>query len=215
MIKHVFFDFNGTIIDDLDLCLELLNKILKEQNKPLVSKERYKEIFTFPIKDYYKAAGVDFNLKPFEKLADEFIEEYQPRSMNVGLFTSAIPTFKFLKEKGINLYILSASEVNNLKSQCQNYDICKYFNAILGIDNIYAKSKVDIAKNYIKEHNINKDETIFIGDTLHDKEVADAIGVKCFLVSCGHQAESVLKNANVEIFSSIEGLKDNYNEIFN
>ena len=42
MIKYVFFDFNGTIIDDVDLCLELLNKILKGQNKKIVNMEEYK-----------------------------------------------------------------------------------------------------------------------------------------------------------------------------
>ena len=42
MVKHVFLDFNGTLLDDLDLCLELLNWMLKDQNKPLVEKNKYK-----------------------------------------------------------------------------------------------------------------------------------------------------------------------------
>ena len=44
MYKYIFFDFNGTIIDDIDLCLDLLNEILRKQNKPLVGKKKYKEI---------------------------------------------------------------------------------------------------------------------------------------------------------------------------
>ena len=53
MIKYIFFDFNGTIIDDVDLCLELLNKLLKSQNKPTFDIDGYKKIFTFPIIKYY------------------------------------------------------------------------------------------------------------------------------------------------------------------
>ena len=53
MIKHIFLDFNGTLLDDLDLCLDLLNWMLKDQNKPIVKKDKYKNIFTFPVKNYY------------------------------------------------------------------------------------------------------------------------------------------------------------------
>ena len=203
MIKNIFFDFNGTIIDDVDLCLDLLNVFLKEQNKPLCTKEKYKDIFTFPIRDYYIAAGIDFNLESYESLSVRFIRDYQPASMHCGLYKGSIELFEKLNQKGINLYILSASEKNNLVEQCQNYKIDKYFKAILGIDNIQAAGKTDIAINYINERKLNRDETIFIGDTLHDYEVSKAMGVDCRLVACGHQSEKVLKTAGVPILNSI------------
>ena len=65
MKKYIFLDFNGTIIDDVDLCLDLLNQILENQKKEKVSKERYKDIFTFPVQKYYELAGVDFYLNSF------------------------------------------------------------------------------------------------------------------------------------------------------
>lgn len=206
-IKNVFFDFNGTIIDDVDLCLELLNKILMGQNKPLVDIDRYKDIFTFPIKKYYEAAGVDFNIESFESLSIKFITEYQPRSMSCGLYHSVIPTLEYLKDKA-NLYILSASERNNLLEQCDSYGITKYFKAILGIDNVHAASKVGIAIDYIKNNNIDPSTTIFIGDTVHDYEVAQAIGVKAYLVCCGHQSKKVLQTVDATIVDDIGALVD-------
>ena len=207
MEKHIFFDFNGTIINDVDLCLDLLNQILNKQNKKTLSMEEYKNVFTFPIRDYYIAAGVDFNIESYESLAKWFIKVYQPASMECGLFEGIVDTFKFLKDKGYKLYILSASEKNNLLEQCQNYDVDKYFEAILGIDNIHAASKVNIAIDYMKEHNIDGKDILFIGDTLHDLEVANAMGAKCKLVSCGHQSKEVLSKGNVEILESINDLK--------
>jgi len=206
MIKHVFFDFNGTIIDDLNLCYDLLNEFLQEQGKEKISLERYKDIFRFPIKEYYKLAGIDFNIESYESLSIKFIKKYQPASLNCGLYDAVIPTLEKLNELGIKCYIISASEKNNLIEQCQSYDIVKYFVDILGIENIHAKSKVDIAVNYINEKNINKDEVLFIGDTLHDVEVAKAMGVKPLLVSCGHQSVKVLKNANVKIYDDVSGV---------
>ena len=206
MIKHVFFDFNGTIINDLVLCYDLLNEFLIEQEKEKISLERYKDIFRFPIKEYYKLAGIDFNIESYESLSIKFIKKYQPASLECGLYDAVIPTLEKLNGKGIKCYIISASEKNNLIEQCKSYDIVKYFVDILGIENIHAKSKVDIAVNYINEKKLNKDEVLFIGDTLHDKEVADAMGVKSCLVSCGHQSIKVLNAAGVDIYDDVSGV---------
>lgn len=215
MLKHIFFDFNGTLINDVDLCLDLLNKLLKSQNKPFVDMERYKNIFTFPIKKYYEAAGIDFNIESYESLAIKFIDEYQPKSLLCGLYPCVIETLKQLKAKGLKLYILSASEKNNLIEQCIHYDIAKYFDAILGIDNIEAKGKTDIAIEFVNNNHIKKDEAIFIGDTLHDYEVSKAMNIGCRLVSCGHQSKNVLKAANVKIYDDIYGLMEEFYEDFN
>ena len=206
MIKNIFFDFNGTLINDVDLCLELLNNILINQGKEPCSLEKYKNVFKFPIRQYYIDAGVDFNIESYESLAIKFINDYQPRSLECGLYNGVYKTLELLNEKGINCFILSASERNNLIEQCKSYDIVKYFKEILGIDNIHAQSKVNIAIDYINETKLNKDETIFIGDTLHDYEVAEAMGVKCYLVSCGHQSKEILSKANVTILDDINGI---------
>lgn len=206
MEKHIFFDFNGTIINDVDLCLDLLNEILTKQGKKNLTVEEYKKVFTFPVKKYYELAGIDFNIESFESLADWFIKVYQPASLKCGLYPNLKETFAILKEKGYKLYILSASERNNLLEQCESYDIVKYFEDILGIDNIHASSKVSIALDYLKKNNLKGEDILFIGDTLHDLEVANAMGARCILVSCGHQAVEVLKKGQVPIIDSVSDL---------
>lgn len=203
MIKHIFFDFNGTLINDVDLCLELLNNLLSEQKKPSVDINKYKEIFTFPIKDYYIAAGIDLQMDSFEDLSIKFINEYQPRSLECGLFSDVIPTIKKLKAESIHTYILSASEKNNLVEQCKFYNLLPLFDEILGIDNIHAGGKVSLALDFMKRTNINPNEALLIGDTIHDYEVASAIGVECRLVSTGHQSVNVLKKANTKIYPTL------------
>lgn len=206
MYRHVFLDFNGTIIDDLDLCIELLNKFLTEQGAKNLNEDEYKHVFKFPIKQYYKDAGIDFNKESYESLSIRFIKEYQPRSMSCGLFPGTIDAVKKLKEMGVHVYILSASEQKNLLEQTDTYGITKYFDAILGINNIQAASKVDIAIEFMKDSNIKPSETLFIGDTLHDFEVSKAMDVDCCLVSCGHQAEDILRRAGVPVIPSVKDI---------
>ena len=126
--------------------------------------------------------------------------------MHCGLFPNLVDTVKKLKEMGIRVYILSASEQNNLLEQTNTYGITQYFDAVLGINNIHAASKVDRAINFMKDNGINPKETLFVGDTLHDKEVADAIGVNCVLVSCGHQAEDILEKSGCKVIPSVSDI---------
>lgn len=210
MIKHIFLDFNGTLLDDLDLCLDLLNWHLKGQNKKLVNKDEYKEIFTFPIIDYYKKAGLDFNIESFDSLAHKFMDRYVAEYKECKIFDGVFDTLKYLKNKGYKLYILSASKKSILDMQCDYFGLTKYFDYLIGINNIYASSKEEIAINFIKDNNIDPATAIFIGDTLHDNEVALKANVKCYLVSCGHQSYNVLKKANVKIIDNINALKDEF-----
>lgn len=207
MIKHIFFDFNGTILNDVDLCLNLLNELLVSQGKERITLEKYKNIFTFPIIRYYEAAGIDFSIESFESLAVKFIKRYQPASMTCGLYEGVIETVKYLKAKGIHTYILSASEKGNLLEQCREYGIIPYFDEILGIDNIHAGGKTEMAKAFMKESGIAPEEALLIGDTLHDCEVAQAMGIGCRLVACGHQSGDVLRRAGVPVYRDIRDLR--------
>ena len=215
MVKHVFIDFNGTLLNDIDLCLSLLNKMLKEQDKDLVGIEKYKEIFTFPVKDYYVKAGIDFNIEPFESLAHKFMDEYVIEYKKCKLYDGVIETLDYLRKKGLKLYILSASKQSILDEQCEYYNLTPHFDNIIGIKTIYANSKEDVAKEFIYNLDIDKSEALFVGDTLHDNEVANIVGIKSVLVSCGHQSKNVLSRANTKIIDDLNVLKENFDEIFN
>jgi phosphoglycolate phosphatase len=206
-IKYIFFDFNGTLLNDVNLCLDLLNEKLIGQNKDTLTLDEYKHVFKFPIKDYYRDAGLDFNIESYESMADKFIAKYQPLSLRCGLYECVKPTLKYLYNKGIKLIILSASETNNLNYQVNHYGINEYFDAVLGIDNIYAESKMGIGLKYINSHNIKKEECIFVGDTLHDFEIAKEMGVDAVLVECGHQAYDVIRESGAYIIHDIGDLK--------
>ncbi len=197
--KTVFFDFNGTILDDVSLCLDILNQMLTSRGYPSVSKERYLEIFTFPIEDYYKEAGFDFSKHSFKDLSEEFIKLYQKASLSCNLNSGVIELLDYLKENNYNIVLLTASEYKNVCEQLRHFKIMNYFNEVLATDNIYAVSKVERGLNYINKYSIDKSKSLMIGDTLHDLEVSRKLGINCVLYSNGHQAKSRLEKENVTI----------------
>lgn len=204
--KYVFFDFNGTILDDTDLCLRILNNMLKKRSLPEVSLDRYRHIFGFPIIEYYKRAGLTFDKEPFSQMAEEFIEAYQPNSLKCPLYDGLLDILEYLREKESLVVLLSASEIHNLREQVSFFKLDGYFDYVLGTGDIYAHSKLDVGKQFIKQMGIKSGEAIMIGDTLHDKEVADSLGMDCILVANGHQAFDVLSVGENKVVKEIKDI---------
>ena len=71
----------------------------------------------------------------------------------------------------------------------------------------HATSKIEIGQDYIEKNQIDRSYAVMIGDTLHDKEVADVLGIDCILVSNGHQAYDVLNVFDNTVVRNIEELK--------
>lgn len=205
--KYVIFDFNGTIIDDVQLCLDLLNEILKLEELPPASMEKYKNIFTFPIIQYYRNAGITFEKHSFKELSEWFVNKYQPLSFDCNLYPGIVDTITKLKKDGYKVILLSASQIDNLLEQTNKFGITHLFDKILGIDNIEAKSKLEIAKRYFKEENIKMNECLFIGDSTHDYEVGSTLGGDVVLLTYGHQSREVLEKCNTPVIDSIYELE--------
>lgn len=206
-IDNIIFDFNGTIIDDVDLCHQLLNQLLKSCNHPTVSKKQYRDIFKFPIIEYYEAAGFNFKNKEddFTKLGNVFQNEYHARCNDCGLYDGILDTFKkYCSTK--RLIILSATETGELIMQLEHYGIINYFKNVLGIDNIYGTSKVGVARDFFKKNKIDPNRTVVIGDTDHDYEVAKELNCHSILTCQGHQARWRLEACNPDFV--IDNIKD-------
>lgn len=199
-MKYIFWDFNGTILDDANLCYEILNEMLIEESRPTVTFDDYLNIFTFPVEKYY-AMVYDLSKSNFIDLAHRFINKYQPRSLGISLHKNVVEVIKHFKNQGIINILLSASETKNLNEQLEHFKIKELFNDVLGTDNIYAKSKVLVAKEYIKKNQINPKDVLMIGDTLHDAEVASELNFDIILYTKGHQHKNRLKKyENIEDF---------------
>ena len=77
---RVIWDFNGTILDDLRVSIDAADELLTNHGlKPMLTVEKYHEVFGFPIIDYYKRIGFDFSKVPYSVLAHEWVAIYLRR----------------------------------------------------------------------------------------------------------------------------------------
>lgn len=201
--KAIIWDWNGTLLNDVEYSLRCINTLLMRRNMPQISMSVYKELFTFPVKLYYERIGFDFNLEPWEKVAMEFMREYWSGMHTVPVFEDAIAVLSHFKSLNIKQYIVSAMEHKKLNGMVEERGMFSYFKFILGISDHYANSKTHLAKQILDETGYRPKDVLWVGDTYHDYEVANAMGVDVVLLSCGHQSEKVLSKAGVDVFSAL------------
>lgn len=181
----IIWDFNGTIYDDLETCFILLNDMLKIRGlSPIESIDRYKDVFGFPVRDYYVKAGFDLEKEDFGAMSEEYIRNYRKATKNCTLANGIRELLKEFHALGIPMYILSACEQKMLESYVSDLEISEYINAIYGLNDHLAKGKEDAGKKLMEEQ--KPKAPVLIGDTDHDLEVAESIGADCIFVSWGH-----------------------------
>ncbi len=188
--------------------MELLNKMLIEKgHKGNITREKYLSIFTFPIIDYYSAAGFDFPEDDFPSLAKEFDLDYRNAFPSLKLFSDVKDVLSFFNNKK-RLIVLSATKQENLEEELKMNGIDVFFDEVIGIKDIYGRSKVAEAKDYFSKSSIDPKDVVFVGDTLHDDEVSKEIGGHSVLATRGHQSKDRLSRAKDAILiDSLEELK--------
>lgn len=203
MMDYIIWDWNGTLMDDSEISLRAMNTVLEKYGLARLSSQRYMEIFTFPVIEYYKSAGFELDKIPFEELSSIYISEYNGLVSSCRLTANALEVLSELKKLGITQILLSASESGALLSQAKALGADGYFEYIAGSDNIHAYGKAELARAFIKDHALDKRRGMLIGDTVHDYETSLAAGCKCVLYFSGHQSISRLKECGVPIISSL------------
>ncbi|MFH1161508.1 MAG: HAD family hydrolase [bacterium] len=200
---HFIWDWNGTLLDDAWLCVEVMNGMLKVRDLPTLTLEIYREIFDFPVKDYYLKLGFDFEIESFEKVGMEFMVLYNQRQHECHLYPEVKHLLSYCRLKGYGQSILSAREQNELVTEIINLGVRDYFHLVYGLDDHYAHGKTDVGFRLIRDLGIPKRELIFIGDTLHDAEVAREIGIDCILIPNGHHSEERVRSSGFPVVSSL------------
>lgn len=201
--RHIIWDFNGTLLNDTWLCVEILNTMLARRKRAAVTQDRYRDEFDFPVESYYRKIGFDFSIESYDTIADEFLRPYNSRLVECTLQGGVIDTLNHIKACGIGQSVLSAYQHTLLESAINRLGITDYFAHIVGLDHVYADSKLVIGKRLIETLDINPAQVLLIGDTTHDHQVASHIGADCVLIAHGHHPRHRLTNATAIVFDNL------------
>jgi phosphoglycolate phosphatase len=204
--ESIIWDWNGTLLDDVIVALEIVNDLLEECGVARLAMDRYRQIFDFPVTLYYERAGLDLKRHDFDRISEQFCGRFEKEFDRVRLFPSASEILHAVRESGMQQFLLSGTEHHALHRMAARNGALNFFNAAKGLDDNKAAGKHSAAKDMMEQFQMKPTRTVMIGDTTHDAEVAKHLGVDCILVSSGHHSRDRLIKKDCLVFDSLSAL---------
>ncbi len=197
MIKNLVFDWSGVVNDNIKTVHGVVNKLFKHFGAKEISLNEFKQEWAMPYMNFYNKYLPDLTLEEEQEVYDKLIKEVKQVKAYPGL-PEALTNYKRL---GVRMFVNSSDSPDTLIKEIHNFGLEGIFTEVL--TNVY--DKLDALKKLIKKHNLNPEETAFIGDTSYEVECGKKTGTKTIAVTWGYQTYKTLKKANPDyIVNSLE-----------
>lgn len=203
---HCIWDFNGTLLSDAQLALEADNRILAKMGMAPITLETYRRFMRNPLPGFYEDLGCDLRKYPYEWINQEFLAYFNARVLDAGLIPGAAQMLETLSQKGFTHSILSSSYEPSLLEQAKGLGIDCWMREITGMPTNLGERKEERGLHQLERLGVEREQTVLIGDTTTDKFVADHMGVRCVLVTWGHNGRAQLEACGVPVADTIQEL---------
>lgn len=206
MITHIIWDFNGTVLDDVDASVAAVNDMLRIRGLPETTKEKYVGSVSLPLDRYY--SGIGIKNTDMSSLSEEFRRHCKKHDDLTHIFEDFYDAAEYAKSLGIKNILMSSLYIDYLYEETEKYKIREYFDDMIGMDDMLVGSKLENAKKFIERSNATPDNILFIGDMINDAQIARTLGSHCILIPNGHNSKSRCLAQEVTVVESLGYVKE-------
>jgi phosphoglycolate phosphatase len=200
-MKLFLFDFDGVLVDSLDVYEKTVTDCLIKIKQPLTrGREEFLELFDDNFYESLEKKGIDLDV--FMKAAEDIIAKIDYGKMKP--FKAILPVLDELKKNNI-LIVISSNDSPTIQEALRLYNFNGIFQEILGSD--FKFSKKEKILYAIKKYSVAPDDIYYIGDTTGDIKEGKQAGVKTVGVTWGwHSKEKMAASRPDYLFDSPQEL---------
>ncbi len=178
-MKLLLFDFDGVLVDSLDVYEKTVTLCLEKINQPLTrGREEFLELFEGNFYESLVAKGVD--LEKFVAASVDILSQVNYAEMKP--FDAVRPVLQELK-KNQCLIVISSNDTPTIQEALRLYDFNGIFQEILGSDFMFSKKEKILYT--AKKYNATLHDIYYIGDTTGDMKEGKQAGIKTVGVTWG------------------------------
>ena len=204
---HIIWDWNGTLFDDAVVCWEICKTVSLEYQGRAPSFDEFRKMFTIPVDTFwYSLLGRHITPSEMQDIGERFHSYYLERRSECSMHEGAQEVLVELSRGGVSHSILSSAPQALLDSIVNICGIRSSFLLVQGHPGAGGSSKIPLGREHMKQLQLDPKNTILIGDTVHDHELANALGVGSLLFSRGSQCPSKLKATSAPVIESLREL---------
>ena len=191
-IRNVIFDWSGTLVDDLPAVWWATNEVFDNAGVKPLTLDEFRTEFQLPFNSFYQRFLPDVGM---EQLEEWFHASFRKHQDLVDGLPHAREFLRFCRDRHLRTFLLSTVSEEHYQRQAEKTGFGEYIDTpYLGI---WDKRKQIHA--ILKDHDLNPDETVFIGDMEHDIDTAKHGGVRSCGVLTGYNKMHQLKAAEPDV----------------
>ena len=193
MIRAIIFDFDGVIVDSIDIKTQAFAEMYAEFGRQIVEKVVSHHLLHGGISRFEKIRfyhrtllGIDLSDAEVQSFASEFHNKIIRKVVNARYIPG---TYEFLAKyyKQYRFFISSGTPELEMKQIVDLKGLDKFFIKVYGSP----ASKIDHIESILESFSLSRSETVYIGDSISDKVAASKTGIR--FIGRGDNA-SLLRN---------------------
>lgn len=206
MIRHVVWDWNGTLFDDLHLVVEAVNAGIAPLGIRSITLEDYRTHYTRPVKVFYeRLAGGEISHRDWLDLDRRFHDAYRDLLPTAGLSADAVEALTAVAEVPAGQSLLSMYPHHDLVPLVERLGVSSYFQRIDGLQGERGARKAGFLEAHLRELMADEDPStvLLIGDATDDAVAAAHVGAPAVLVDNGSHHRDELESMGFPVASSL------------
>ncbi len=174
MIRNIIFDWCGTLVDDLEAVWKATNQTFAKSGVPALSLEEFRREFSLPFRPFYERYTPHIDESQLETW---YFEAFHAEQDSVRPLSHARAFLDFCQSRDHTLFVLSSIHSGHFEVHLKLTGFGPYFTHAY-VDVHDKRQKI---RELLKDHQLDPNETLFVGDMEHDIETAKWGGTR----SCG------------------------------
>ncbi len=192
MVKNIILDWSGTLVDDLRQVWSATNVALVGCGRRAISLSEFRREFCLPFRIFYQRYLPGIPQKEIDRF---FFAELAEIQTSITALPYARTFLRYCQQQGIYTYIVTTVKTAPFTEQARRLRLEQFFRGTLsGI-----RDKRKAIQRFLRTHHLGPDQTLFVGDMVHDIETAHFVGSRVCAVLTGFSRRDALIAAKPDL----------------
>jgi phosphoglycolate phosphatase-like HAD superfamily hydrolase len=183
---HVVWDWNGTLLDDLDQVVAAVNVTLEALGEPPIDVPAYGAHYQRPVRRFYESLlNRRVDGAEWEYIDEVFHKAYRELVPTITLAADAFEALEAVDTAGHTQSLLSMLSHDDLVNMASTFGISRFMRRVDGLRGERGVRKQASLERHLEVLGLEADQAVLIGDALDDVDAARATGTSCVMYDRG------------------------------
>lgn len=188
----VVFDWDGTLMNSTALIASSIQAAARDLGLAVPDTATANHVIGLGLQDALSIAVPDLPPNAYGKMAERYRFHFLAGDAGVPLFPGTVELLSDLNARGHKLAIATGKSTAGLERALVSTETRSFFAATRCADKTAPKPAPDMLHELMHELGASKEETVMIGDTTHDLQMALNAGVRFIAICHGAHPKDAL-----------------------